>query len=70
MGSLLFLIMINDIDKKIRESILSIFMDDTKLTKIINEDEDLELFKKKLRNCIIKMQWAVDNTMAFNGYKC
>ena len=47
MGSLLFLIMINDIDKKTRESILSIFMDDTKLTKIINEDEDLELFLKK-----------------------
>ena len=39
---LLFLIMVNDINKDISESIISIFADDTRLMKVINREEDLE----------------------------
>ena len=48
MGPLLFLIMINDIDDEISESLISIFADDTRLTKVINKEEDLESFQDDL----------------------
>ena len=48
LGPLLFLIMINDIDENISERIISIFADDTRVTKVINEEDDLESFKRTL----------------------
>ena len=66
LGPLLFLIMINDIDKEVSESIISIFADDTRLTKVINEEEDLELFQDDLEKLY---KWAAENNMAFNGSK-
>ena len=66
LGPLLFLIMINDIDKDISESIISIFADDTRLTKVIKNEEDLENFQEDLEKLY---SWAKDNNMAFNGSK-
>ena len=48
LGPVLFLIMINDIDENISERIISIFADDTRVTKVINEEDDLESFKRTL----------------------
>ena len=66
LGPLLFLIMINDIDKDISESIISIFADDTRLTKVIKNEEDLENFQEDLEKLY---SWAKDNNMEFNGSK-
>ena len=48
LGPFLFLIMINDINKNISESLISIFADDTRLTKVIYKEEDLESFQNDL----------------------
>ena len=45
---LLFIITINDIDENITQSIISIFADETSVTKTINTEEDLELFQEAL----------------------
>ena len=66
LGPLLFLIMINDIDENISESMISIFADDTRLTKVINKEEDLEEFQDDLEKLY---KWAEENNMAFNGTK-
>ena len=66
LGPLLFLIMINDINKDISESIISIFADDTRLMKVINREEDLEEFQEDLEKLY---SWAKTNNMAFNGSK-
>ena len=58
LGPLLFLIMINDIDINISESIISIFADDTKLTKVIKKEEDLEAFQEDLEKLYT---WASEN---------
>ena len=64
LGPLLFLIMINDIDENISESIISIFADDTRVTKVINKEEDLESFQEDLDKLY---NWAENNNMTFNG---
>ena len=66
LGPLLFLIMINDIDENITQSIISIFADDTRVTKTINTEEDLELFQEDLDKLFY---WAESNNMTFNGTK-
>ena len=66
LGPLLFLIMINDIDENISESIISIFADDTRVTKVINKEEDLESFQEDLDKLY---NWAENNNMTFNGTK-
>ena len=66
LGPLLFLIMINDIDENISQSIISIFADDTRLTKVIKKEEDLEKFQEDLDKIY---KWAEENNMAFNGTK-
>ena len=65
LGPLLFLIMINDISH-ISESFISIFADDTRLKKVINNEEDLESFQEDLEKLY---DWAQKNNMAFNGSK-
>ena len=40
--------------------------DDRRLTKVINEEEDLELFQGDLEKLY---KWAAENNMAFNGSK-
>ena len=66
LGPLLFLIMINDIDDEISESLISIFADDTRLTRVIKKEEDLEAFQEDLEKLY---KWAETNNMAFNGTK-
>ena len=66
LGPLLFLIMINDIDENITESMISIFADDTRLTKVINQEADFEKFQEDLEKLY---NWAETNNMAFNGTK-
>ena len=55
MGLLIFLIMINDIYDEISESMISIFTYDTRLTKVINKEEDLEAFQDDLEKLY---KWA------------
>ena len=58
--------MINDIDENISESLNSIFADDTRLTRIIDKEEDLESFQNDLEKLY---NWSEENIMAFNGTK-
>ena len=66
LGPLLFLIMINDIDENITDSMISKFADDTMLTKVITLEEDLEKFQEDLEKLY---KWAINNNMAFTGSK-
>ena len=66
LGPLLFLNMINDIDENITDSMISIFADNTRLTKVINQEENLEKFQEDLEKLYM---WAINNNMAFNGSK-
>ena len=40
LGPILFLIMINDLSESIQESVISLFADDTRVTKVIKTKED------------------------------
>ena len=65
LGPVLFLILINDIDENI-DSSSSLFADDTRLTRKIDKEEDVE----KLQNDLNKLyQWQEENNMLFNGKK-
>ena len=66
LGPLLFLIMINDIDRNIIHRNISIFADDTRISKQINNEEDVEALQEDLEKLY---SWATDNKMAFNGTK-
>ena len=66
LGPLLFLIMINDIDQNIIEINISIFADDTRISKPINNEEDVEALQEDLEKLY---SWAKENNMAFNGTK-
>ena len=49
--------MINDIDKNISDSIISIFADATIVTKVTKKEEDLESFQEDLEK-LYDFQWA------------
>ena len=51
---LLSLIMINCIDENISESIISIFADYIRVTKVINKEEDIKLFQEDLDKFYIR----------------
>ena len=63
---LLFLITISDIDRHIIHSNISIFADDTRISKQIINEEDVEALQEDLEKLY---SWATDNKMAFNGTK-
>ena len=66
LGPLLFLIMINDLPDSVTDSIVSIFADDTRVTKVIKEAEDIE----KLQDDILKVyKWQEQNELLFNSKK-
>ena len=66
LGPLLFLIMINDLPDSVFDSIVSIFADDTRVTKIIKDKSDIE----KLQNDINHVyKWQEDNNLLFNAKK-
>ena len=65
LGPLLFLILINDIDKDISANI-SLFADDTRIFSEISSEECVENLQSNLEKLY---KWESDNNMKFNGGK-
>ena len=66
LAALLCIIMIADIDEKVKESIVRCFADDTRVSKKIEKEDDKEKLQEDL-NIIYK--WAEENLMYFNDEK-
>ena len=67
LGGTLFDIYINDIGKKIIDALILLFADDTKVAKVIQNEED----RDRMQEIIDKLQqWAQIWGMAFNAKKC
>ena len=66
LGPLLFLIHIGDIDREINASKVSCFADDTRIMKIIKDDNDKTLLQEDLNRIY---NWANVNKMKFNENK-
>ena len=66
LASILFIIMISDIDEELKNSISRLFADDTKVSAKIRSHEDMELLQKDLDKIY---KWADDNHMEFNERK-
>ena len=66
LAALLFVIMISDIDEKVKNSIIRCFADDTKISSKIKSEEDKVLLQKDLQ---IIYEWANENLMEFNENK-
>ena len=66
LASILFIIMISDIDEELRNSISRLFADDTKISAKIRTYEDTKLLQKDLDKVY---KWADDNLMEFNEKK-
>ena len=66
LGPLLFLIMINDLPESVMNSTVSIFADDTRVTKVIKDEVDIE----KLHCDINRVyEWQENNNLLFNANK-
>ena len=46
--SMLFIIMINDLSESVQDSLVSLFADDTRVTRIIKKEDDLEKLQDDL----------------------
>ena len=66
LASILFIIMISDIDEELKNSISRLFADDTKVSAKIKTHEDIELLQKDLNKIY---EWADSNHMEFNERK-
>ena len=66
LAAILFIIMISDIDEKIKQCIVRCFTDDTKVSNKIKTENDKKVMQEDL-NTIYK--WAQDNSMKFNSNK-
>ena len=66
LGPLLFLIHISDIDINTKHSIVSSFADDTRVSKLVNDEEDHHHMQQDLGSIYI---WADENNMSFNPDK-
>ena len=66
MGPILFLIMINDIDEEVHGSSVSLFCDDTRIMKAIDDEHDVELLQEDLDKLYC---WQKSNNMLFNCKK-
>ena len=66
LAAILFIIMISDIDDKVKESIVRCFADDTRVSKKIEKEEDKQKLQEDL-NAIY--EWAEDNLLLFNDKK-
>ena len=65
-GPLLFLVLINDIDKDTQHSAVSSFADDTRVTMGIKTEDDAADLQNDLFHIY---QWSVENNMQFNALK-
>ena len=66
LAAILFVIMIYDIDEKVKFSIVRSFADDTRVNQKISSEEDKKHMQEDLE---IIYQWARDNLMKFNENK-
>ena len=66
LAAILFIIMIANIDEKVKESIVRCFADDTRVSKKIEKEEDKQKLQEDLS---IIYKWAEDNLMFFNDDK-
>ena len=67
LGPILFLVLINDIDKDISdESFISLFADDTRIARKVSSEEDIEALQSDLEKLY---NWQADNNMLFNSKK-
>ena len=66
LAAILFVIMISDIDEKVKNCILRSFADDTRVNKKVICNEDKELMQEDLE---IIYKWADENKMKFNTNK-
>ena len=66
LGPLLFLLLIDSISDINISAVIRLFADDTRATKIIKSEEDLEIFQDDLEELY---QWQTENNMIFNGNK-
>ena len=66
LGPLLFLIIINDLGEDVVNSIISLFADDTRMTRVIKNEDDIEDFQNDLDKVF---KWSSENNMVFNTTK-
>ena len=66
LASIFFIVMISDIDEGLRNSIIRLFADDTRVSAKIRTKEDEELLQQDLNTVY---RWADENLMEFNENK-
>ena len=66
LGPLLFFVLMMDIDKNLKFSILKSFADDTRVAKRIQDEEDAKALQLDLEKVY---EWAERNNMDFNSLK-
>ena len=66
LASIFFIIMISDIDENLKNSIVRLFADDTRVSAKIRTKEDMELLQRDLDAVY---RWADENVMEFNENK-
>ena len=66
LGPLLFLLKIDSLSDLTIESVVGMFADDTRVTKHVKTDEDMESLQEDLE---ILYKWQEDNNMKFNSTK-
>ena len=66
LGPLLFLIIINDLGDDIYNSFISLFADDTRISRVIRKEEDIEDFQQEINKVY---DWCKTNNMKFNTTK-